>query len=142
MGRTLFVNPTPRQEAEYAALRAAHAAAIAALVEGAPLSAAHAAAVAALDERGQGALVEALGKNVGTGIGLDLRDGSCALTATAAGQVRAGTTFQVAVGELWRWLWEGEVEGGGKMQRGSWAGMFDMQNSSERRAPGVLMRVF
>ncbi|KAL6771432.1 hypothetical protein ACKKBG_A26355 [Auxenochlorella protothecoides x Auxenochlorella symbiontica] len=97
VGRTLFVNPTPRQEAEYAALRAAHAAAIAALVEGAPLSAAHAAAVAALDERGQGALVEALGKNVGTGIGLDLRDGSCALTATAAGQVRAGTTFHVAV---------------------------------------------
>lgn len=97
VGRTLFVNAQPQLEQEYAALRAAHAAATAALTEGAPLSGVHAAAVSALHEKGQERLVEKLGKNVGTGIGLDLRDTSCALTATASGTVRPNTAFNVCL---------------------------------------------
>ncbi|KAK2076511.1 hypothetical protein QBZ16_001037 [Prototheca wickerhamii] len=97
VGRTLFVNPPPRLEAEYAALCAAHAAAVDALVEGAPLAGAHAAAVAALRAADQAGLVDALAKNVGTGIGLDLRDGSSALTASASGTVRAGAAFHVCL---------------------------------------------
>ena len=51
--------------------------------------------------KGQGALVERLGKNVGTAIGLELRDSSQALSPTNAKPVQAGMTFNVAVGE-WR----------------------------------------
>ena len=48
IARTLFVDPNKQQEVEYAAVHAAHTAAIAALVEGAPMSAAYAAAVSTL----------------------------------------------------------------------------------------------
>lgn len=51
MARTYFVDPSKEQEAQYAALQEAQAAAVAALVEGAPMSAAYDAAVAALKVR-------------------------------------------------------------------------------------------
>lgn len=44
IGRTFFVDPNKDQEALYAVIDEAHAAAIAALVEGAPMSAAYKAA--------------------------------------------------------------------------------------------------
>jgi nucleosome binding factor SPN SPT16 subunit len=97
VGRTLFVDPSERQVAEYAALHAAQAAAIAALVEGAPMSAAHAAAVAALEANGQAALVPRLAKNVGTALGLELRDSTLPLSAANAKPVRAGMAFNVAL---------------------------------------------
>ena len=54
MARTYVIDPSKGQEAQYRALLDAQAAAIAALVDGAPLSAAHAAATAALQARGPG----------------------------------------------------------------------------------------
>ena len=49
MARTYLVDPSKRQQEEYAALLAALEAAVKALVPGAPCSAAHAAAVEALE---------------------------------------------------------------------------------------------
>jgi len=54
VARTYVIDPSKGQEAQYRALLDAQAAAIAALVDGAPLSAAHAAATAALQARGPG----------------------------------------------------------------------------------------
>ena len=51
MARTYFVDPSKEQEAQYAALQAAQAAAVAALVEGAPMSAAYQAVVDTLKAR-------------------------------------------------------------------------------------------
>ena len=48
VARTYFVDPNKEQEAQYAALQEAQAAAVAALVEGAPMSAAYEAVVATL----------------------------------------------------------------------------------------------
>lgn len=98
VGRTYFVDPSKEQEAQYAALQEAQAAAVAALVEGAPMSAAYDAVVATLREKGQDALVERLGKNVGAGIGLELRDSQQQLSASNSKPVRAGMAFNVSVG--------------------------------------------
>ena len=49
--------------------------------------------------KGQQALVGKLGKNVGTAIGLELRDSTQALNATNTKPVVAGMAFNVAVGE-------------------------------------------
>jgi Xaa-Pro aminopeptidase len=51
VGRTYFVDPNKEMEEQYAAVNAAHAAAIAALVEGAPMSAAYTAAAQVLKVR-------------------------------------------------------------------------------------------
>ena len=51
--------------------------------------------------KGQEALVERLTKNVGTAIGLELRDTTQPLNATNTRPVKAGMTFNVAVG-AWR----------------------------------------
>ena len=48
IARTYFVNPSEEQQAAYVAVQAAHAAAVAALVDGAPMSAAYSAAVRVL----------------------------------------------------------------------------------------------
>ena len=48
VARTYFVDPNKEQEAQYAALQEAQAAAVAALVEGAPMSAAYEAVVSTL----------------------------------------------------------------------------------------------
>lgn len=55
--------------------------------------------------KGQGALVERLGKNVGTALGLELRDSSQALSPTNSKPVQAGMTFNVAVGACWAACW-------------------------------------
>jgi Xaa-Pro aminopeptidase len=48
IARTYFVDPSPQQTEEYSAIQEAHAAAIAAITEGAPLSAAYQAVVQTL----------------------------------------------------------------------------------------------
>ncbi len=50
-------------------------------------------------EKGQDALVERLGKNVGAGIGLELRDSQQQLSASNSKPVKAGMAFNVSVGE-------------------------------------------
>lgn len=52
-----------------------------------------------LQEKGQAALVERLGKNVGAAIGLELRDSQQQLSATNSKPVKAGMAFNVSVGE-------------------------------------------
>ncbi|EFN58683.1 hypothetical protein CHLNCDRAFT_140286 [Chlorella variabilis] len=98
VARTYFVDPSKQQEAEYAALQEAQAAAVAALVEGAPMSAAYEAVVETLKAKGQDALVDKLTKNVGTAIGLELRDTTQQLNTSNSKPVKAGMTFNVAVG--------------------------------------------
>ena len=49
--------------------------------------------------KGQEALVEKLSKNVGTAIGLELRDSVQPLNASNNKLVKAGMTFNVSVGE-------------------------------------------
>ena len=49
-------------------------------------------------DKGQGALVEQLPKNVGTAIGLELRDNTQALNATNEKIVKAGMAFNVSLG--------------------------------------------
>jgi nucleosome binding factor SPN SPT16 subunit len=98
VGRTLLVNPNKKQEEEYAAIFAAQAAAINALTEGAKMSAAFEGAVAALKEKGQHHLVEKLPKNIGSIIGLELKDNTQNLSATNDKVVKAGMTFNVTVG--------------------------------------------
>lgn len=52
-----------------------------------------------LQAKGQEALVAHLTRNVGTAIGLELRDSTQALSAANTKTVKAGMTFNVAVGE-------------------------------------------
>jgi nucleosome binding factor SPN SPT16 subunit len=49
--------------------------------------------------KGQEELIGMLPKNVGTAIGLELRDSTQALNASNTKLVKAGMTFNVAVGE-------------------------------------------
>ncbi len=60
-------------------------------------------------DKGQGHLVERLPRNVGTAIGLELRDSTQALSATNSKPVKAGMAFNVVVGEQggveWRPCW-------------------------------------
>jgi len=98
VARTYMVDPTKEMEGEYKAVAAAHAAAVGALVDGAPMSAAHAAVVAALHDAGCPHLVEHLTKSVGHGIGLELRESSNVLNAKNGRVVRPGMVFNVCVG--------------------------------------------
>lgn len=52
-----------------------------------------------LQAKGQDALVDKLTKNVGTAIGLELRDTTQQLNTSNSKPVKAGMTFNVAVGE-------------------------------------------
>ena len=97
VGRTYLVDPDEGQEAMYGAALAAHSAAVAALVAGAPLAAPHAAATASLQACGVPDLAPALGKSVGAGIGLELRESALSLTAGAVGAVAAGMVFNVTL---------------------------------------------
>jgi len=51
--------------------------------------------------QGQSDLVDKLPKNLGTAIGLELRDSTQALTPTNSKKVKAGMTFNVALGKPW-----------------------------------------
>ena len=66
--------------------------------------------------KGQQSLVEKLTKNVGTAIGLELRDTTQQLNATNTKPIKPGMTFNVAVGEVeppaifaCRSLWRGSL---------------------------------
>lgn len=98
VSRTLLVDPSTTQQAEYAAIAAAQSAAIGALVEGAKMSAAYNAAVSALKDKGQEQLIEQLPKNVGTCIGLELKDTTIPLSATNEKTVAANMAFNVSLG--------------------------------------------
>lgn len=52
-----------------------------------------------VQEKGQEGLAEKLGRNVGTAIGLELRDSTQALSTANSKPVKAGMTFNVSVGE-------------------------------------------
>ncbi|KAF6251518.1 global transcription factor [Scenedesmus sp. NREL 46B-D3] len=81
VSRTYIINPNKAQEAQYAALLAAHEAACAALKEGQPARASMEAAVKTLQEKAP-ELVERLNKNVGFGMGLEFREGANVFTVS------------------------------------------------------------
>ena len=62
------------------------------------MSTAYSAAVEALQKHGQGKLVQHLGKHVGHGIGLELRESSNLLNAKNTRRVRPGMVFTVTIG--------------------------------------------
>lgn len=74
--------------------------------------------------KGQEALVERLTKNVGTAIGLELRDTTQPLNATNTRPVKAGMTFNVAVGG---WRGRAADAGASNMALASWVGAYAMQ---------------
>ena len=51
-------------------------------------------------DKGQADLVDKMPKNIGTAIGIELRDNSQALSATNQKLIKAGMTFNVALGEF------------------------------------------
>ena len=104
IARTLMIDPTKSMEGVYAAVLAAQEAALGALKDGADLAAPYDAAKAALEsadglsEDARAALVSKLGKNVGTAIGLELREPSLVLGPKSRGavqKVRAGQCYNV-----------------------------------------------
>ena len=104
IARTLMIDPTESMESVYAAVLAAQEAALGALKDGADLAAPYDAAKAALEsadgvsEDERAALVSKLGKNVGTAIGLELREPSLVLGPKSRGavqKVRAGQCYNV-----------------------------------------------
>ena len=90
IARTLMIDPTKPMEDVYAAVLAAQEAALGALKDGADLAAPYDAAKAALEsaeglsDDTRAALVSKLGKNVGTAIGLELREPSLVLGPKSA----------------------------------------------------------
>lgn len=98
VGRTYLVNPSQKQEQEYAALLAAQEAAIAALLDGAPMSNASEAVVRTLQAKKQQHLVAALSKTAGFGMGLEFRESANVLSAKNENVVKPGMVFNVCVG--------------------------------------------
>jgi len=101
IGRTYMVDPTPAQEATYSAVLAAQEAGLAALVDGATCSSVYEAVKESLTnaEGVDGAMLASkLTKNVGTSIGLEFRDMTFALSAKCDSVIKAGMTFNLAVG--------------------------------------------
>jgi nucleosome binding factor SPN SPT16 subunit len=101
IGRTYMVDPTPAQEATYSAVLAAQEAGLAALVDGATCASVYEAVKTALTnaEGVDGAMLASkLTKNVGTGIGLEFRDMTFVLNAKCENVIKAGMTFNLAVG--------------------------------------------
>ena len=96
IGRTYFVNPTKEKESKYAIAFQAHEAAVKSLVEGSKASDAYKAAVNVLKEKDEN-LASKLGKNVGTAIGLEIRDNTQVLSLANDKILKAGMTFNVAL---------------------------------------------
>jgi len=96
VGRTYFINPTEEKKAKYGIALEAHAAAVKALVDGRKASDAYEAALKVLQEKDE-AMASKLGKNVGTSIGLEIRDNTQALSASNQRIVKAGMTFNVVL---------------------------------------------
>ena len=98
VGRTFFVNPSEQKKKVYAAAVEAHAAAVKALVKGGKAGDVYAAAEGVLREKGEGlGLVDRLGKNVGSAIGLELRDCTWELAKGSDKVLKAGMTFNVVL---------------------------------------------
>jgi nucleosome binding factor SPN SPT16 subunit len=99
VGRTYLIDPPRVVSDAYSALLAAHAAACAALREGARCSDVHAAAVAALTAAPGGAeLVPHLTKTLGTATGLEFRENTLSLGPKCDATIPAGTAFNVTTG--------------------------------------------
>lgn len=97
IGRTYFVNPTKEKELKYNIALEAHKAAIQALTEGSKAKDAYDAALKVLKEKDE-ALASKLTKNIGTAIGLEIRDNTQALTPTNETILKAGMSFNVVLG--------------------------------------------
>jgi len=97
VARTYFVNPTKGQEKVYKLLLELQQEAISALRVGAPLNAAYQAASNRLKSKAAH-LEKNFTKNVGFGTGIEFREASLQLNAKNEARVRAGMTFNVAVG--------------------------------------------
>ena len=106
IARTLMIDPTKPMEDVYAAVLAAQEAALGALKDGADLAAPYDAAKAAresaegVSDDTRAALVSKLGKNVGTAIGLELREPSLVLGPKSRGavqKVRAGQCYNIQI---------------------------------------------
>lgn len=102
VARTYFVDPSDKQATVYRALSAAQAAAIAAIVDGAPFSAPRAAAVASLKAAGEEGLVERLAPSIGWSIGLEFEDHTLPLADDSASTIRSGMAFSVQIGAMER----------------------------------------
>lgn len=98
LSRSYVINPTPKQAEEYHALLAAHEAVIASLVPGTILSSVPEAAVKALHDKGQGHLADLLPKSLGSGIGLELKEGQLSISSKSENVVvRPGMVFNVCL---------------------------------------------
>jgi len=101
IGRTYMVDPTPAQEAVYAAVLAAQEAGIAALVDGATCSSVYEAvrsSLASAEGVDGEELASKLNKNVGTAMGLEFRDSVFVLSAKCDRKITSGMMFNLAVG--------------------------------------------
>lgn len=99
VGRTYMIDAPVAVTQAYAALVAAHSAAIDALRVGARCCDAHAAARAALCAAPGGAELEVhLPKSVGSALGLEMRDSQLSLSAICQAQLEAGMAFSVFTG--------------------------------------------
>jgi len=98
IGRTYIINPTKKQEEEYAALLAAQEALISGLVDGAVIANVVDKAIKVLKSKGQEHLVEKLTKNLGFGMGLEFRESANVLASKNEGVVRTGMVFNVSLG--------------------------------------------
>ena len=99
VGRTYLIDPPRGVSDAYTALLAAHAAATAALREGARCSDVHAAAAAALAAApGGAALVPHLTKALGAATGLEFREAALLLSPKCDARIPAGAVFNLATG--------------------------------------------
>ena len=96
IGRTYFVNPTKEKESKYAIAFEAHSAAVKALVEGAIASDVFNAVLNVLKEK-DADLASKLGKNVGTAIGLEIRDNTQSLSDSSKFVLKAGMAFNISL---------------------------------------------
>ena len=97
VGRTYLLDAPQAVSGAYAALCAAHAAAVAALTDGNTCGAVYDAAAAALAAHPQGAsLQNCLAKSLGSAIGLELQDRCLQLASGNTQRIAAGMAFNVA----------------------------------------------
>ncbi len=96
IGRTYFVNPTKEKEKIYNAVLEAENAAIQALVEGSKVKDVYAAAIKSLNDK-EGTLASHLAKNVGTAIGLEIRDNSQSVSPSNETLLKAGMSFNIVL---------------------------------------------
>lgn len=96
IGRTYFVNPNEDKEKTYNIVLEAQKAAIEALVDGARTSDVYDAAFNILKEKDQN-LASKLPKNIGTAIGLEIRDNTQALSSSNESYLKAGMAFNIVL---------------------------------------------